>query len=164
MLRHQNAVLLRHQNPVLRRHAGRVRYEPGDPVWLAALARRIRRRRWAGVFPVTPRRCWPGKATGTRVLRPAVQARRVLRTAVQAPRERDRRAPRRHPARELDRVLILGEGHLSAVRAEYQVHYNTARHQRIAPMANTTVATSPLPTPGGGRQRRRAGRRGSSDR
>jgi putative transposase len=34
----------------------------------------------------------------------------------------------------LDRVLIPGEGHLRAVLAEYQVHYNTARpHQGIAP-------------------------------
>jgi putative transposase len=33
----------------------------------------------------------------------------------------------------LDRVLILGEQHLRAVLAEYQVHYNTARpHQGIA--------------------------------
>jgi hypothetical protein len=33
----------------------------------------------------------------------------------------------------LDRVLILGEGHLRSVLAEYQVHYNTARpHQGIA--------------------------------
>ena len=33
----------------------------------------------------------------------------------------------------LDHVLILGEGHLHAVLAEYQVHYNTARpHQGIA--------------------------------
>jgi transposase InsO family protein len=33
----------------------------------------------------------------------------------------------------LDRVLILGEDHLRAVLAEYQVHYNTARpHQGIA--------------------------------
>ena len=33
----------------------------------------------------------------------------------------------------LDRLLILGEGHLRAVLAEYQVHYNTARpHQGIA--------------------------------
>ena len=32
----------------------------------------------------------------------------------------------------LDRVLILGEGHLYAVLTEYQVHYNTARpHQGI---------------------------------
>jgi putative transposase len=47
-------LVLRHQNAVLRRHAGRVRYEPGDRVWLAALARHIPRRRWTGVFPVTP--------------------------------------------------------------------------------------------------------------
>ena len=33
----------------------------------------------------------------------------------------------------LDRVLILGEGHLRTVLADYQVHYNTARpHQGIA--------------------------------
>jgi putative transposase len=32
----------------------------------------------------------------------------------------------------LDRVLILGEAHLRAVLAEYQAHYNTARHQGIA--------------------------------
>ena len=33
----------------------------------------------------------------------------------------------------LDRVLILGEGHLRAVLTEYQVHYNRARpHQGIA--------------------------------
>ena len=33
----------------------------------------------------------------------------------------------------LDRVLILGEAHLRAVLAEYQVHYDTARpHQGIA--------------------------------
>jgi hypothetical protein len=36
-------------------------------------------------------------------------------------------------SKALDRVLILGEGHLRAVLAEYQVHYNTARpHQGIA--------------------------------
>ena len=47
-------LVLRHENAVLRRNAGRVRYEPGDRVWLAALARRIPRRRWTGIFPVTP--------------------------------------------------------------------------------------------------------------
>jgi hypothetical protein len=47
-------LVLRHENAVLRRHAGRARYEPGDRVWLAALARRIPRRRWTDVFPVTP--------------------------------------------------------------------------------------------------------------
>jgi putative transposase len=60
---------------------------------------------------------------------------RILRTAVQAPRmnaicERLVGTLRREL---LGRVLILGEGHLRAVLAEYQVHYNTARpHQGIA--------------------------------
>ena len=47
-------LVLRHENAVLRRQAGRVWYEPGDRVWLAALARRIPWMRWTGVFPVTP--------------------------------------------------------------------------------------------------------------
>jgi putative transposase len=47
-------LVLRHQNAVLRRHAGRVRYEPTDRVWFAALARLLPRRRWTEVFPVPP--------------------------------------------------------------------------------------------------------------
>ena len=47
-------LVLRHENAVLRRHAGRVRYEPADRAWFAALARLVPRRRWAEVFPVTP--------------------------------------------------------------------------------------------------------------
>jgi putative transposase len=64
------------------------------------------------------------QATGTRILR-----------TVRAPRmnaicERLAGTLRREL---LDRVLILGEGHLCAVLAEYQVHYTTARpHQGIA--------------------------------
>lgn len=45
--------MLRHENSVLLRHVGRVRYEPTDRAWLAALARLVPRRRWAEVFPVT---------------------------------------------------------------------------------------------------------------
>ena len=41
-------LVLRHENAVLHRYAGRVRYEPADRVWFAALARLI------------PRNCWPG--------------------------------------------------------------------------------------------------------
>jgi putative transposase len=47
-------LVLRHENAVLRRHAGRVRYEPADRAWFTALTWFIPRRRWAGVFPVTP--------------------------------------------------------------------------------------------------------------
>jgi len=47
-------LVLRHENAVLRRHVGRVRYEPVDRMWFAALARLIPRMRWTEVFPVTP--------------------------------------------------------------------------------------------------------------
>src|ERR1700730_11616619 len=47
-------LVLRHENAVLRRHVGRVRYEPGDRVWFASLARLLPRGRWTGIFPVTP--------------------------------------------------------------------------------------------------------------
>jgi hypothetical protein len=47
-------LVLRHENAVLRHHVGRVRYEPADRVWFAALARLGPRRHWTGVFRVTP--------------------------------------------------------------------------------------------------------------
>src|SRR5258708_17674051 len=47
-------LVLRHENAVLRRQTGRVRYQPGDRMWLAALSRLIPRRRWGEAFMVTP--------------------------------------------------------------------------------------------------------------
>ena len=65
------------------------------------------------------------QATGTRILRTAVQAPRMNATC-----ERLTGTLRREV---LDRVLIPGERHLRPVLTEYQAHYNTARpHQGIS--------------------------------
>ena len=47
-------MVLRHENAVLRRQISRVRYQPADRLWLAALSRLIPRHRWGEVFAVTP--------------------------------------------------------------------------------------------------------------
>ena len=47
-------LVLRHENAVLRRPVSRVRYDPADRLWFAALARLLPRRRWPEIFPVTP--------------------------------------------------------------------------------------------------------------
>jgi putative transposase len=79
------------------------------------------------------------QATGTTILRTAVQAPRMNATC-----ERLVGTLRREL---LDRVLILGEAHLRAVLAEYQLHYNTAPpHQGIAQRAPQTTNVS-LPAP-----------------
>jgi transposase len=54
MAKDAELLALRHENAVLRRHVGKVRYEPADRVWFAALAGLIPRTRWTEVFPVTP--------------------------------------------------------------------------------------------------------------
>jgi putative transposase len=47
-------LVLRHENVVLRRQISRIRYQPGDRLWLAALSRLIPRCRWGEVFTMTP--------------------------------------------------------------------------------------------------------------
>ena len=47
-------LVLRHENAVLRRQIGRVRYQPGDRLWLAALSKLVPRHRWSEVFAVAP--------------------------------------------------------------------------------------------------------------
>ncbi|WP_206069044.1 integrase core domain-containing protein [Nonomuraea composti] len=48
-------LVLRHENQVLRRQLGdRPRWGHVDRLWLTALSRLVRRRRWAEMFPVTP--------------------------------------------------------------------------------------------------------------
>lgn len=47
-------LVLRHENAVLRRQVPRVRYEPSDRLWLAALSSLIPRHRWAEIFSITP--------------------------------------------------------------------------------------------------------------
>ena len=52
--REAELLVFRHENAVLRRYAGRVRYEPADRVWFAALARLLPGGHWTDIFPVTP--------------------------------------------------------------------------------------------------------------
>jgi len=80
-------LVLRQQNAVLRRQIARVRYQPADRAWFAALSGLIPRARWGEVFAVTPATllCWhrrlvAGKHTAARQragrpsTRPAVKA------------------------------------------------------------------------------------------
>ncbi|WP_326887938.1 integrase core domain-containing protein [Actinocrinis sp.] len=78
---------LRHENAVLRRQVARVRYEPADRAWFAALSGLVPRGRWVEVFSVAPatllswhRRLVAGRYTSTKRVpgrpstRPAVKA------------------------------------------------------------------------------------------
>ena len=83
-------LVLRHENAVLRRHAGRVRYDPADRVWFAALARLIPRNCWPGIIPVTPatlltwhrkRASWPLRPNGVTLNRLLTGTRTAPRTS-----------------------------------------------------------------------------------
>ena len=43
--KHSELLVLRHENAILRRQINRVRYQPDDRLWLAALSARIPRQR-----------------------------------------------------------------------------------------------------------------------
>ncbi len=99
-------LVLRHENAVLRRHVEKVRYEPEDRLWFAALSSLIPRRRWAEVFPVTPgtvlawhRKLAAGRYTTTpaRPGRPptAVPVKALPATPQTHPRRTDERVPDR---------------------------------------------------------------------
>ena len=47
-------LVLRHQNAILRRQISRVRYQPGDRLWLTAMSRLVPRGRWGEVFNGDP--------------------------------------------------------------------------------------------------------------
>ena len=70
-------LVLRHENAVLRRHAGRVRYEPADWVWFAALAWH---RRLAAGKDDTSKRRRPGRPATARSI-----ARLTVRLAHEKP-------------------------------------------------------------------------------
>ncbi len=91
-------LVLRHENAVLRRQISRVRYQPADRLWLAALSRRIPRCRWGDVFAVTPAtlltwhrrlvtRKWnyAGRRRPGRPSTPAVIRKLVIRMATENP-------------------------------------------------------------------------------
>lgn len=99
-------LVLRHENTVLRRQfKGPVRYESADRFWFSALSSLIPRRRWAGVFPVTPgtvlawhrkliAKKWDYSARRSRTGRPPTVAalrKLVLRLASENPRWGHRR-------------------------------------------------------------------------
>jgi len=101
----------RRENAALRRHASRVRYEPADRIWLAALARLIPRNRWAEVFPVTPatllawhrrlaakkydtsKRCKPGRPQPVKLLLDALRLGLTTGRPTASPRQAGKEPP-----------------------------------------------------------------------
>ncbi|MGO9222071.1 MAG: hypothetical protein ACLP5E_30540 [Streptosporangiaceae bacterium] len=73
-------LVVRHENAVLRRQVSRVRYQPADRLWLAALSRVIPRHQWGEVFAVTQRHCWIAIAGWSQVHGLHTSARAVIQS------------------------------------------------------------------------------------
>src|ERR1022692_3856038 len=115
-------LVLRHENAILCRQDSRVRYQPADRLWLAALSRLIPRRRWGEVFAVTPAtllawhrrlvtRKWdytsrrrPGRPSTAAAIRKLVIHNRHGQSDVGAPARARRARQTRPPDRRLHRV------------------------------------------------------------
>ncbi|MEV0704143.1 hypothetical protein AB0I53_40355 [Saccharopolyspora sp. NPDC050389] len=118
-------LVLRHENAVLRRQLqGRVRYEPADRLWLAALSSLIPRRRCTQVFPVAPGTLlnWHRKLTAKNAFDAVFEAEdmEIFKSPPRAPKtnahcERVISSIRREV---LDHTLILSENHARRVLAE----------------------------------------------
>jgi hypothetical protein len=122
-------LVLRHENTVLRRHAGRIRYEPADRVWFAALAQLIPRRHWAGILPVTPATllAWHRKL-----------AARKYDTS-------RRRKPGRPPTVLSNVEVIWNHQHLLHALREFEQFYNCHQpHQGIANARPLSALPSPI--------------------
>jgi hypothetical protein len=142
--------VLRHENAVLRRQVGRPRYEPADRARFTPLARLIPRRRWAGIFPVTPatllawhRKLAAGKHDTGKRRKPGrpPALRSVARLAVRLAKENPLWGYRRIHGELTKRGAtvasstiyeILRAAGIDPVLTEYQAHCNSARpHQGI---------------------------------
>jgi len=87
-------LVLRHENAVLRRQIGRVRYQPGDRLWLAALSRLIPRHRWGEAFAVTPATllAWYRRLVARKM---GLHQQAASRTAIHGSRDPQARGPHR---------------------------------------------------------------------
>jgi putative transposase len=131
-------LVLRHENAVLRRHVRRVRYQPADRLWLAALSRLLPRRRWAEVFPITP----------------AALLRWHRRLVARKWDDTNRRRPGRPPTAASIRTLITRMATENPVWGHRRIQGELARlGYRIAPSTVWSILTAagidPAPRPSG---------------
>jgi hypothetical protein len=138
-------LVLRHEDAVLRRHDGRVRYEPADRAWFAELARLVPRRRWAGVFPVTPATllAWHRRLAAKKY---GTSKRRLIRAVARRPGSR-RSAVRTSASKAVNSRRGVGEEQALAAGQPQQVR---------VPVLTVRRAVDELPWPDHGQELPRA--------